>query len=72
MKRPTKSHSALSIPRPRELEARSDYIYRLQHDKELKVSFLIASNEWEKAKANSMVSIRTLSDEFLLFGDPKK
>ena len=71
MKTP-KARSALTLPRPRELEARSDYIYRLQHDKELNASYVIASKEWERAKAVSMVTIRTLTDEFLLFGDPRR
>lgn len=71
--RPTlKPRSACTLPRPRELESRTDYIKRVQTDKEIKASFVAASKEWERAKSCSMVSIRTLTDEFLLFGDPRK
>lgn len=66
------------LPRPREVESKSEYLMRFQADKGVKQAYdsparrtVAAEAAWSRAKDQSMVSITTSYDSFLLFGDPQ-
>jgi hypothetical protein len=63
------------LPRPMDGERKADYVARIVADKRVKQAYdtpakrmLAAERVWAQAKAQSLVSITTATDQFLLFG----
>lgn len=62
------------LPKPRDLEAKTDFVRRFVIDPYVIVTYptkvkrlLSAERAWAKAKAESLVSVTTSLDQFLLF-----
>ncbi len=61
-------------PRPGHIERRSDFIKRFMTDRWVKTTYptpakatLAAEKEWARAKTESIISVTTFEDQFLMF-----
>ncbi len=62
-----------NLPRPYELECKTDFINRVLNNPYIKSSYtpirarIAAEREWSRAKDRSIISVTTSVDQFLMF-----
>lgn len=75
VRRPVSARHSLAVPVPRDLEPRSEWEARFNSSDVVRSKYptpikrkLAAEQAWRAAKKNSLVSIVTSEDQFLLLG----